>query len=523
MSTLPAPGPGSDAPTSAPPGADRQPRRRVAPALRDTTRGISKVARRIPRAAWICALIAFLNASAWSIITPPFQGRDEIDHFAYIAHLAEQHSLPHSLSGPPNYPTEEKLVLEGLNYWQVRFTPYTPSISSVAQQQALTSDVNAGDALYGAEGGNASSEPPLFYVLQLVPYEIGSGNVLVQLQLMRLLSALIGGITVLLTFLFLRELLPSVPWAATIGALCVALQPQFAFVSGSLNPSVLLYALSAAVFLCLARGFRRRLSARLAVALGATIAAGFITYFSFIGVAVGALIALAILATRDARSRGRGALLAPALATGISVAPVAAYVVRNALVGSSLSGATSTVGGAINLQSLFHEVSYIWEMYLPRLPGMTRYFAGISTWKDIWFDRSVGLYGWMDTMLPPWVDNLALILAVGVLALCGREMLINRASLRARLPELAGYAAIAIGLLTMLGITSYVSDVINHELAYGESRYLLPLLPLLGAVVALAIRGAGRRWMPVAGAAIVILFVGHDLFSQLQVIARYYG
>ena len=29
--------------------------------------------------------------------------------------------------------------------------------------------------------------------------------------------------------------------------------------------------------------------------------------------------------------------------------------------------------------------------------------------------------------------------------------------------------------------------------------------------------------MPVAGAALVVPFLGHDLFSQLQVIARYYG
>ena len=29
--------------------------------------------RRVPRAAWICALVAFLNAACWSLITPPFQ------------------------------------------------------------------------------------------------------------------------------------------------------------------------------------------------------------------------------------------------------------------------------------------------------------------------------------------------------------------------------------------------------------------------------------------------------------------
>ena len=74
--------------------------------------------------------------------------------------------------------------------------------------------------------------------------------------------------------------------------------------------------------------------------------------------------------------------------------------------------------------------------FLPRLPGMTHYFNGISTWREIWFDRSVGLYGWMDTMFPAWVDSLAMIAAGGVLLLLVRGMVdlnveIVRASERA--------------------------------------------------------------------------------------------
>ena len=56
-------------------------------------------ARRVPRAAWMCALIAFLNATAWSLITPPFQGRDEVDHFAYVAQLAETGRCPNGQDG----------------------------------------------------------------------------------------------------------------------------------------------------------------------------------------------------------------------------------------------------------------------------------------------------------------------------------------------------------------------------------------------------------------------------------------
>ena len=48
---------------------------------------------------------------------------------------------------------------------------------------------------------------------------------------MRLVSAPLAAITVLFTFLFLREVLPAAPWAWTVGALAVAFQPMFGFIS----------------------------------------------------------------------------------------------------------------------------------------------------------------------------------------------------------------------------------------------------------------------------------------------------
>lgn len=479
---------------------------------------------RLPVTAWVCALIALLNATAWSIITPPFQGRDEVDHFAYVARIAETGQLPNLPPGPYRYPAEETLVSAGLHYPEVRFTSYAPSIASVAEQEALIKDVNAKYPLNDSEGaGGASREPPLFYALQTIPYGLGEGNVLVQLQLMRLLDALLGGITALLIFLFLRETLPGLPWAATVGAICVALQPEFASVAGSLNPDALLYALSAGVFLCLARAFRCGLRVRLAVVLGLLIAAGLATYYSFIGVALGAVGALALLGGREFRARGRRALAAPLVAIGISIAPAALDALIKALAGESAFGQASSVGGQLGAASLLNEISYAWQMYLPRLPGMTHYFVGIEMWREVWFDRSVGLYGWMDTTFPGWAQNLALLVAATITILCLRELLAHRHALKQRLPELAGYAAITVGLLAMLGFASYSSDVVEHEAALAEPRYLLPLLPLLGIVLALAVRGAGRRLLPIAGAALVVVFLGHDLFSQMQVIARYYG
>jgi hypothetical protein len=486
--------------------------------------GAPAVLRRVPSPALVCASIALLNAVAWSLIVPPFQGKDEVDHFTYVEQIAEDGTLPEN--GQPNgrYSPEVSLVLRALHYPEVVHSPQTPAISSVAEQRTLTKAVDAGASLQGfGEAGIATSEPPLYYAIQTIPYFIAKGDVLTQLQLMRLVGALFAAATALLTFLFLREALPGTPWAATVGALCVALQPLFAFMSGSVNPDSMLYAVSAAVFLCLARAFRRGLTRRLAVALGAAIAIGFLTKLNFVGLALGVFLGLAVLAVRGLRANGRKGLYPPALAACIGVVPVALYALRNILTNRPTFGIVTGGTGLVTTHSLLHQISYIWQLYLPRLPGMTPYFAGIATFKDIWFDRSVGLYGWMDTMFPTWVDNVALVLAVAVALLCIRELVLQRRALRARVVELGVYATMTLGVLVLIGASSYVSDVLGRAAAFGEPRYLLPMLPLFGAAIALAVRGAGRRWAPVVGAALVVLFLGHDLFSQLQTIARYYG
>lgn len=479
--------------------------------------------KRVPRAAWICVLIAALNGAAWSVIVPPFQGHDEVDHFAYVDHLAQSGTLPGG-QGAFVYSPAESLVMSALGYYTTRFTPFEPSITSSEQQHTLMEAVNAGASLeQPGDVGVATTEPPLDYTVQLIPYELGSGNILVQLQLMRLLSVLFAAATVLLTFLFLREILPGAPWAATVGALCVALEPQLMSASSTLNPDSLTFTVTAAVFLCLARAFHRGFTRARAVTLGLLVVAGFLTKLTFLGVALGLVVSVLILAVREVRARGWGAVKPLATVAGIGVAPAILYVIYNAATGRPTFGLISGSVESVISHASFDELSYIWQMYLPRLPGMTHYFAGVATYKDIWWDRWVGFYGWMDTTFPGWVENVALIPGTIIAGLCVRGLYAQRAALRVRVSEFAGYAAVGVGVLVMLGVSSYNGDVIDKTSAFAEPRYLVPLIPLLGAVVVLAVRGAGRRWAPIVGAAVVMLFLGHDLVSQLQVIGRYYG
>jgi hypothetical protein len=486
---------------------------------------------RVPVAALACGLVACLSAAGWSLIAPPFQITDEPAHFAYVQWLAETGRLPSS-SDARFSPAQEAVIRDLLNP-QVRWYPERRTISSAAQERRLRHDMDLTLSRdNGGHAGVAASQPPLYYALEAIPYRLGAGGTLLdQLELMRLMSALMAGCTALFGYLFAREALPGARWAWTVAGLGVALMPLFGLMSGGVNPDALLYAVSAALFCLLARGFRRGLTWRLAVALGATLAIGFLTKLNFLGLAPGATLGLVVLALREARAGGAPSPATSrrvpwrelALALAIGFSPVVVFVTVNALSHHPALGFVSSSLAISNPhESLLGELEYIWQLYLPRLPAMTDYFPGISPVRQIWFDRLVGQYGWLDTSFPGWVDLFALILAAPIAALGLRSLWSSRGALRGRLAELAVYAVVGAGVMALVGADSYAHLALTSG-GYVEPRYLLPMLSLYGGALALAARGAGRRWGPSVGALIVLLLLAHELFSQLLTISRYYG
>jgi hypothetical protein len=478
--------------------------------------------RRAPAAAWLCVAVACLNAASWSLITPPFEAPDEPEHVGYVKVLAEAGTLP---TAGGSFSVEEEVALRDTHLKTVAEDPEYQPISSPAQNQMLQDDLasHRGPPEAGREhAGVAASQPPLYYALEAIPYTVAHGGTLLdRIAAMRLLSALMAGLTALFTFLFVRELLPGDPWAWTGGGVGVALVPLLGFTSGAVTPDSMLFAASGGTLYCLARGFRRGLARRGALVLGATIAIGLATKLNYVGLAPGALLGLIVLSRRAARTQGRAAYVSCALALMLALSPAAVYVVAHVASGAPALGIVSRVGSSTPGSPLA-ELGYIWQLYLPRLPGMHEDFGGIFTARQIWFDGYVGLYGWLDTTFPGWVYELALIPAALIAGLGLRGLSAGRAVLRGHVAELVVYGAMCVGLLALIGADSY-SVFPKLDAEYGQARYLLPLLPLLGVALALAVRGAGRRWAPAVGVAIAMLFLAHDVFSQLQEVARFYG
>jgi 4-amino-4-deoxy-L-arabinose transferase-like glycosyltransferase len=460
-------------------------------------------------------------------VTPDFQLPDEASHYAYTEYLV-QHDRPPRPQPQDALSTNEQAALVGLRVESVQFAPENGTIWTTAEQhqleQVLRRNANRHDG--NGAGAEVGGEPWLYYALEAIPYKIAEGGTpLDRLALMRLLSALLGGITVLFVFLFLREALPGTPWAWTVGALGAAFQPLFGFMSGGVNSDALLYTTAAALFFLLARGFRRGLTPALAAAIGATLAAGTLTKFNFLGLLPGAVAALAAIAMRRRRRLSLATLRLPALALGVAAVPLLLTMAMNGLVWErptlgltttnfGISGTHPTLGGAL---------AYAVQFYVAHVPGTERVFHQLFPLRDLWINGFIGRYGIVETQFSPRVYGLALIPLALLAVLCVRTLVRDRDALWARRRELAAYAALTAVFLVFVATASYSAHLTGLAGSGAQARYLLPLLPLYATALALAARGVGSRWAPAAGAAIVVLAIAHDVFSQLLVASRFYA
>ena len=489
--------------------------------------------RRIPAAARWCALVAFANALVWSLVTPPFHVPDETVHVAYLQQLAETGRIPNK-PGATVFSAEEAAVLDALRFNSVVGSARDRPVYTEAQQRAIRT-ANEADRRRVSGGGTAesSSQPPLFYAYESIGYLASPWRGLLErVWLMRLMSALLCAATVLFTWLFLRELMPSEPWAWTVGALAVAFQPLFGFTASGITPDSLFFAASAALLWALARAFRHGLTPERGAVIGAAVAVGLLSKLNFLALLPGVLLGVVLLVWRARRGGSpRPAALGAAVACAIPAAVAMVYVALNELVwdrtawGGGVGVAARTAAGtgshAFDAITLTDQLSYTWQLYLPRLPFMDSEFFHFPGWET-WYRGFIGEFGWLDTTFDLWVYRVSLVVTIPLVVLAAAALWRRRAALRERLPEILTYAALVFGILVSIGVLG-IRYRQNTGFEFEQARYLLPFLPLYAAAVAAAAIGAGRRFARPVGALLVAFAAVHGLFAQLLVISRFYG
>jgi hypothetical protein len=471
------------------------------------------------RTALAVAIVAFLNAAAWSFITPAFQVPDEVAHVAYVQSVGETGAPPHEPRSIVLSP-EQEAAMADTGFGSAFGRTLNAAAWSPLQQHRLAIDLrrplSRRASVFAGEG---EPEPPLYYTLESLPYRAASSATLLdRLTLMRLLSAAFAGITALLCFLFVRECLPGRPWAWTVGGLGVAFAPMLGFVSGGVNPDALLYTLSAALFLCVARAWRRGMTTRLALCAGALIAAGMLTKVNFYGLVPGALLGLTLAARRTtlAWDRRLARLLGATVAVGAALFALGIGFELLVWHRPFMLGRPASPESHVGLWS---HVGYIWQVFLPRLPFQPHTTLTHPGYEQL-FRSFMGVFGWMVVWLPAQAYRAAAAVLLLVGALAVRSLRANPRELGWRRRELLGYLAMAGALLLLIGLSADFRRDILHIV---QGRYLLPLLPLFGILLALGARGAGDRWGRSFGVVLVAAAVAWSLLGQLVTIAFFYS
>jgi hypothetical protein len=474
--------------------------------------------RPFPRLGAAIAAVAVLNAAAWSLVTPAFQIPDEVGHVAYVQALGE---TGRALAHPPalTISREQATAMADSGYGAVGRDAFRAAAWSRWQQHGLPARDRPLDRRQTIPIGEAEPEPPLYYALETIPYRVAHGAALLdRMALMRLFSALLAGVTALMCFQFVRECLPGKPWAWTVGGLGVALAPMLGFMAGGISPDAQVFALSSALFLCVARAWRRGATTRRALGIGALLAAGMLTKVSFYGLVPGALLALALAAHRTTLAWDRRVVRTVATAALLAVGLFAAGAAFEALAWHRSIFAARPRAPESHVGLLSH-LGYVWQVYLPRLPFQAPTALTAPGYEQL-FRGFVGAFGPLMVWFPTWVYRLAAIVLALVTLLAVRSLHVDRRELRWRRIELLGYAAAAAGLLLLIGLSA---DLRRNLIVTMQGRYLLPLLPLFGVLLALGARGAGERWGRCAGVAIVSGAVAWSVFGQLLTIAWFYG
>jgi 4-amino-4-deoxy-L-arabinose transferase-like glycosyltransferase len=473
------------------------------------------LSRRVGVALVLLTLASVLRAVVWSGILPAWQGPDETSHYAFVERLAN-FSYPNR-GDPRDHASaalETSIEHTGFAYFLVhdQRRPFSRALRRALPPEPPNLSQSAAGSL------TTDGYPPLYYAV-LVPFVRlpGLHTATSRLYAARFGSALLGGALVVLSFFLVRELVPDDKLALG-GAAIVSLAPMVAQASAIVNADIGLAVACTALVLASLRAARLGASPRRLVAVGAlAVAAALTKPFGIVAAAVlvGALLVLPLVLRRS----GRPFLVAGGVALGGALALFVLALERYRL---------------LEVSNLRFAASYLWQFYLPRLPGTSDVFppqepltAPVPAWS-IWAETGIGSFGWLSAPLRiQFVELGALSIAAAVVvAVVG--LLVRRRTLQEHDAIVLASCLVAV-LLYVVGL--HAAEVANMIEARGttqpvagrilQGRYLIPIAPLALALTLAGARAWSRRVALVTSAALVVVWFGISVAAVNTVVHFY--
>ena len=195
---------------------------------------------------------------------------------------------------------------------------------------------------------------------------------------------------------------------------------------------------------------------------------------------------------------------------------------RGSPTAGGLAIATANVTPTGGVISLRQTLDYTWQLYLPRLPFMHRHYFSEFPPTHLWLNGLIGHFGWLDYTFPNWLYTVGRYVLLVLVALAVAGVIRARKAIGSVLPIFVCFGVMTLGVLARDRVCRHPLSRLDR-VRVRAGPVLFPMLALYGLFVVLVARGAGRRWAPVLGAALVLLAMAHSLFAETLTISRYYG
>lgn len=490
---------------------------------------MTRALRAVPRPLIALLGAVFIATMTWALLTPPWQSPDETQHFAYAQTLAERFALPGDRTRHP-LSREQALADNASRSGREARIPGVEWNRPAFDRWRRAAGALTAQARRDGGGANAAAvNPPVYYGYEAIAYRAAAGtSIFGRLYAMRVWSALLLLVTTTATWLLAGELFGrSRPLQLTAGAV-VGLAPMTTFITASVNPDAMLYALWSLALWLGVRILRRGLTAPDAVALLAVCGLAVTTKATSYALLPAAVLALALGAWRLRRAL-RPLAVALALAAVAFTLPaggwlVAARALHRPSVNQITAQSESDVVVPYHARPAFNPrgfVSYLRQFYLPDAARGGLFPSTLPVYS-VWFKGALGIFGWRQFRLAP--AAFFVLAALCLAALLAAALAVARGRVALDWPTAAFLALTVIALLLVLHVTEYrIIFVSKQRDDFNQGRYLLPLVSLGGVVVAAALSGLAARRRAHAVAALLGGLVLLQVLSLGTVGEWFYG
>jgi hypothetical protein len=459
------------------------------------------------------ALVIFAVAARVLVAVqlPPWQGPDEPKHVEYVRMLVDirgplwtEHRLPR-LEDAPGYGANERSPAAVFER-QVISSMQRHDFWTLAEQPAPEATAATFYAVWRGKGSQLNRTSVYYFLAAPLVAPVAAQPVEVQLLVLRLLSAVLGGLAVIVTYATGRVAVRHDGYVGLIAAALVATLPMNVFVGANANVDNLVTLVGGIVALGLARGVMLGFGRLewLLVLGGAVL--GLATKREFVGVWPAVGLVLVVWLVRNWRRAWRQLLLA----AGSIVALVVAL--------SSWTAAGGRLSGAVAAYALNEPDQATRLLQTPI--GASKLAALLVVQWHAFFASFWGIFGWFTV---PLDANVYMLLgAASLIAAGGLAIALTRAATPG-LRWLIALYSVMIVTLTVLAFAIAVSYFSLSELPQG--RHIFGVLVPISILFALGM----RAWLParylgtrVPAMASVLLLVLLDGVAYAQSFAPYY-